>query len=279
MVLVVNKMNFHYLPLSKEAKSTILTKLDAIHSEWMNSWFAKKTEKNQIKLELTVASKEQLINKGNSDTFCCYQPRTKGVISNTKDLNLGVELNQSIKNFILENTTGYSIQELANSRINTQEFIQTIFLDLVKRICNHTDIHQVSSDFYLSELNRLPENSQHLVGGELKIEYCNQALFIFVPNVILKSLIKTEEAESKPIKLMTREACVADIPVKLSAKIEGFNLLLGDLKTLQPGDVLTTRQEKSQQLTLHANHKVIKAGNISLGQCDGNKAIRISTTN
>jgi len=272
---VDNKMSFHYLPLTESFKGIVLEKLDIIYHEWMESWFAKTDEVQLVELDLTQTSKEKLISEVNSDFFYRYQVKINEESSNIGKSRLAIFANQSMTNFLLEKATGYNSKDLANSRINPQAFIQEMILDLAKKIGKYVDVCQQSTEKYLSELNLLPEKNKNLLGVEFKIQCGEHGLSIFIPNVCLKRLMETNKSKVDHIKLVSRESCVSDIPVKVSVKIEGFNLLLGDLKTLQPGDVLTTRQKKSEQINLQVNKKIIRAGNISLGQYNGSKAIRI----
>ncbi len=128
----------------------------------------------------------------------------------------------------------------------------------------------VSSDSVLVQSFRIKLDAAHPSQGILSVCYPRHLL-----EAVLESRAARDPAEGDhPEDAAAMEASVSEAPVKLSARINGAKLTLGELSLLQPGDVVVLGNPVDEPATVSIGNVELFTGDV--GHHNGRVALRIT---
>lgn len=269
-------MGFHFLPGNEfvfdEAKTQLLERLH----RWYDDWLTSESKPRLEDLVISPASKAavtQLVgkkygfwNKAELEQRHCY---------------LGVSWGEGSIKTLVERISKHSVVELEQSKLDWFELAKASSHELLELLGLNLIREEPTVNHFLNELESLDTESEHFLGAICRINLGFGSVEIYIPNLVLKHLSLAGRSDAEltqhaKVKLTPRTNLFNSTEVLIKAKIDGFKLSIKDLNTLQKGDVITTRENRDNQISLFVNRSPVYVGKSTLGKKGIRRAIKIS---
>lgn len=262
-------MSYHILPLLESHLAIAENSLATTIQSWLESWICKEYQRDGYEVQLSSLTTADLEAFSNKSNLLSYR-----IDTDIREHRLLLGYDEDINALMVELLTGCDNRELNQLSVDMSQLVGEIFSDLINRITQSKTNSQVDADKFITKLNVDLNASAFTVSRVAKITLDDKFFWLLLPNSLLKQLIfglqKVEGSE-----LSSRESAIEDSQVMLSAKIDGFSISLQDFSTLQVGDVLTTRQNSTEQISLYAENNPITGTNVLLGKKQSLKAVKL----
>ena len=261
-------MAFHILPLSQKHTEVVKQKLTSVCAQWINDWLPENKMANIVTVEM------QQVNKSCLNTWLKL-PNQDWFQKDESDQNnyIGIAYNQSFNENLVNQMTGCEYSDFFNGIVDIKKLLNQIREDLLKQIINSKLVSLNDNSVYLKELENVSVLLPNAAGWLVTITIAHQSILILLPNQLVKDLAFSERPQNLD-KLVGRESAIGEYNLLLRIKIDGLNISLQDLNTLQIGDVLTTRQKSIEQIKVSIENAPLKNVSVVLGKRNEHKAIQ-----
>ena len=264
-------MVYHFLPKSKFVDESTEAYINACLSSWLDDWFGQSLEAFEINIQIDTADFDSLKSfrdKASVSWWSCVNAENNPAFA--------MRLHEHSKNGLIRALTGFDRNDVKQTLVNFDEMIQSIMFDLSKSLCRSSDIQQCEDGGQIASIECDEGINPSLIGRHVYLRIGEIVIELLIPNEMVRRFLPVVDSSKNDIALVDRRETVSHINVKLSAKIDGFNIKLKDLQTLQVGDVLTTRQNAVEQITGYINDSFPMSNQFVLGKNANKVALKIN---